>query len=119
MGGCEFGTANMVQQIHRAITQCPGSKIFLVGYSQGAQVTRKAILRLAPDVQCRISGVIVFGDPQMGEPFPTSLNNKVLSICNPGDLITKRIPVPLGPHLDYVRHTPQAATWIRQMSQHP
>ena len=103
----------MAQQVNRAATQCPGSRVFLCGYSQGAQVAHKAA-KLIPASQYHIVyGFVFFGDPNKGQSLPGSLNNNILTICNEGDLICDGLPFPIGSHLLYAVTTPVAAAWIK------
>lgn len=87
--------------------------MFLSGYSQGAQVTHKAAALIPVSQRRIVAGIVVFGDPMEGEDFPGTLNNNVLTICNPGDLICLGLPFPIGPHLEYEKTTPQAAAYIK------
>ena len=112
-GGSTSGANNMVAQISRAAVQCPGSRVFLSGYSQGAQVTHRAASLIPASLYHIIGGIVVFGDPFKGRAFPGALNNNVLTICNNGDLICEGIPLPIGPHLNYAWTTPQAADYIK------
>lgn len=103
----------MAAQVDRAANQCPGSRVFLSGYSQGAQVTHKAAALIPAKQHSIIAGIVVFGDPMAGVAFPDTLNNNVLTICNNGDLICDGIPLPTGPHYDYAKTTPRAASYIK------
>lgn len=116
--GSPIGTAKMVQHIKQGIRECPESRIFLVGYSQGAQIVHNALDEISPPDAEHIGGIVVFGDPYhpnsvQAKPFPSSLQNKVLSIANHGDMITKGIADPTGAHLDYTRRVPEAVAWIK------
>jgi predicted esterase len=72
---------------------CHNQKILLAGYSQGAVVVREAVKMLPPDVQNRISGIALFGDPvslkgvQVGAPLPETLEDRTVSQCAQGDPI--------------------------------
>jgi hypothetical protein len=59
--------ATGVQSLKRNLTDlvrmCHDSWLVLVGYSQGAQVTRTALSSLESEAQRRIAGVVLFGDP--------------------------------------------------------
>ncbi|KAF8448374.1 cutinase-domain-containing protein [Terfezia claveryi] len=112
-GGSDIGAKNMAGQVNRAAIQCPGSRVFLSGYSQGAQVTHKAAALIPASQRRIVAGIVVFGDPDEGDAFPGTLNNNVLTICNPGDLICLGLPAPFGPHFDYAKTTPQAAAYIK------
>jgi len=108
----------MAQHIKQAVRECPGSRVFLVGYSQGAQIVHNALDETSSSDAEHISGIVVFGDPYhaisvQAKPFPSNLQNKVLSIANHGDMITKGIADPTGAHLDYTRRVPEAVAWIK------
>jgi cutinase len=78
--------------------QCPGSRIEISGFSQGAQVTHKAAKLLSPSLHSRIHAIVLFGDPNNGHPFPGTLNKNVKTFCHKGDLICDGIPIPLTQH---------------------
>ncbi|MFI8901137.1 cutinase family protein, partial [Streptomyces virginiae] len=70
---------------------CPGQKILLAGYSQGAVLVREAVNMLPREIQDRISGIALFGDPltmpgtRIGAALPKRLSAK--SWCAKGDPI--------------------------------
>ena len=103
----------MASQVNRAATQCPGSRVFLSGYSQGAQVTHKAAALIPVSQHKIVAGIVVFGDPEKGDGFPGTLNDNALTICNRGDLICLGLPFPYGSHLEYEKTTPRAAAYIK------
>ncbi|KAI5789693.1 cutinase, partial [Peziza echinospora] len=113
IGGSPSGARNMADQVNRAAKQCPGSKVFLTGYSQGAQVTHLAANLIPSNIRNIIAGIVVFGDPKKGQAFPGTLNNNVLTVCNFGDLICEGIPLPIGTHLTYFTEAPRAAQYIK------
>jgi cutinase len=54
---------------------CPEQKYVLVGYSQGADVTRGAAVKLKPEIFPRIIAVVMFGDPgNKGPGTPASIS---------------------------------------------
>ncbi|KAF8456044.1 cutinase-domain-containing protein [Kalaharituber pfeilii] len=114
IGGSRTGAQNMADQVARAASQCPGSRVFLSGYSQGAQVAHLAAASIPVSLYSVVAGFIFFGDPYEGDPLPGVLNNNVLTICNDGDLICDGLPLPIGSHLDYAKTTPRAAQWIKE-----
>jgi len=92
------GATDMTNHVVQYAAQCPGSRIVLGGYSQGASVTDIAIgiptllgsgrtipIELAP----RISAVVVFGNPArlFGQTVNSSLllSGRALDVCNAGD----------------------------------
>ena len=117
--GSPIGTAKMAEHIRKAVRECPESRIFLVGYSQGAQIVHNALSETSSTDAEHIGGIVVFGDPYhpssvQAMPFPSNLQDKVLSIANHGDMITKGIADPTGAHLDYTRRVPEAVAWIKE-----
>ncbi|KAI5857056.1 cutinase-domain-containing protein [Tricharina praecox] len=113
-GGSRSGARNMAGLVTRARSQCPSGKVFMIGYSQGAQVTHLAGDLIPTADRAAVGGVVVFGDPNRGDRFPGTLNNNVLTICDLADPICYGIPLPIGEHLNYGPDAPQAARWIAQ-----
>ncbi|KAI5806826.1 triacylglycerol lipase [Peziza echinospora] len=113
-GGDPTGANSMVTLIQRANTQCPGSKIVLGGYSQGAQVVHLAVGKLATTLYSKIAAIVTFGDPKRDEAFPTALQSKALVICNDGDLICDGLPIILGPHgaAEYEKRLSEAVSFV-------
>ena len=81
-----------------AAQKCPGSKIFVGGYSQGAMVARNALgyaspqavsrvavrLHLGPSLAARLTdcqAVVTFGDPFQGAPIK-NYRGPILTFCN-------------------------------------
>lgn len=106
----------MAAQVSRAATQCKGSRVFLSGYSQGAQVAHKAAKLIPTSLYGIIGGFVLFGDPNEGDALPGTLNKNVLTICNDGDLICDGWPLPFGSHLEYAPTAPAAAAWIKTLA---
>lgn len=101
--------------------RCPDTRIVMIGYSQGAQVARKAASQVTATQN--VNSVILFGDPLAGSNVVMfSGQNKALTICNNGDLIcgmfsecvrisqvlilqrTEGRPTVRAPHLDVSTH---------------
>lgn len=112
IGGSRTGARNMAAQVARAISQCPTTKIILVGYSQGAQVTHLAGDLIPSSQYSKVAGILLFGDPNKGDRFPGTLNNNVLTICDLLDPICAGVSLPVGTHLTYYLDAPRAAAWI-------
>ncbi|RPA81875.1 cutinase-domain-containing protein [Ascobolus immersus RN42] len=114
-GGSAEGASAMASLTARAASQCPSAKIVLSGYSQGAQVVRKAAAQINSSLHGRISAIVTFGDPKKGDAYPGALNNKNLVICNSGDLICDGIPLPIGSHsgTEYEKRIPEAIAYIK------
>ena len=101
--------------------RCPTSSVFLVGYSQGAQVTADVISKdLNAGRRAGIAGVVLFGDPRYNngsfaavaqrsrhgllgqrDEFPSDLRGRVLSFCHPDDPVCQG----LGLNLAAQHHT--------------
>jgi Cutinase/von Willebrand factor type A domain len=58
----ERGVINLANRVRERIARCPGAKLVLVGYSQGAQVVHEALPRLV-SLAPNIGAVVLFGDP--------------------------------------------------------
>ncbi|QMU67589.1 cutinase family protein [Streptacidiphilus sp. P02-A3a] len=70
------GQNKLTAAITNITATCAGStKIILVGYSQGAQVTANVYQALAPDLQADISGVALFGDPLFNPGSPGDMGD--------------------------------------------
>jgi hypothetical protein len=96
----EAGAKQLADEITKHAA-CHNQKILLAGYSQGAVVVREAVKMLSPDVQNRISGIALFGNPvslkgvdpvslkgvEVGEPLPGTLADRTISQCAQGDPI--------------------------------
>ncbi|GLB38076.1 putative catalyzes the hydrolysis of cutin, a polyester that forms the structure of plant cuticle [Lyophyllum shimeji] len=111
-GGDQGGATTMADDVTAKASACPNTKIVMSGYSQGAQVTHLAAGKLSSDVQNRVNAVVVFGDPDNGQPFPGPINNHVKTFCHTGDDICAGGDV-IGPsHLDYGNDAPAAADFV-------
>jgi cutinase len=61
-GGDPAGAPMMAAQVRQAISQCPGSKIIMGGYSQGGQIVHQAATALGSTMGS-VTAVVIFGDP--------------------------------------------------------
>lgn len=59
----ESGASFFAHDVTDLATRCPGAAIAAGGWSQGAEVTRYGLARLATDVQQHVKAVALFGDP--------------------------------------------------------
>ena len=115
----------MALNVETIASQCPDSKIVMSGYryvcsstcflnhrdsntcpsscstSQGAQIVHNAVAKLPNSVASRVTAVVMFGDPDMGEPLGKGLDEKTKAFCATGDLICKHEPVILPAHWTY------------------
>lgn len=46
-----------------AITNCPTSKVVMVGYSQGGQLVHNAAKMMDSATAAKVSSAVIFGDP--------------------------------------------------------
>ncbi|KAI5858158.1 cutinase [Tricharina praecox] len=112
-GGSSDGAKNMAQYAQTAITNCPDTKLVMSGYSQGAQVARKAVNQLGA-AQSSIGAIVLFGDPNNGDSWG-ALQAKTKTFCNVGDLICAGTSVILPAHLTYGSDATAAANFVKQM----
>ncbi|KAK1676844.1 cutinase [Colletotrichum godetiae] len=84
------GVMNMTTLLNQQAQQCPQSKLVLMGYSQGAQVSLDTLcgttdgpnfnttVAQAPMVGSKIAAVVLFGDPTFiaGQPFAKGTSKK-------------------------------------------
>ncbi|TFK27371.1 cutinase [Coprinopsis marcescibilis] len=111
-GGDRRGAKAMADNVSLTAFRCPKARIFISGYSQGAQVTHLAARQLSTSDQDRVTGVVTFGDPYRDTPLPGVLQSRRKTYCNAGDLVCDGLPLILGPHLAYGRDLADAANWI-------
>ena len=83
-GGSVTGSQNMAALIAQAMTQCPGTKLCVSGYSQGAQVAHNAANLITQAQTNFINSVVLFGDPDDGEAFGKVPAAKVSTDCHVG-----------------------------------
>ncbi|KAI1266698.1 cutinase-domain-containing protein [Xylariaceae sp. FL1019] len=107
-----------MQALLTGAAACPGSKIVVAGYSQGAAIVHRAIEGLDAKIKNRIAGVVTFGDTQTLQDgghiagFPA---NHTLIICNIGDIVCVGTLYPIFPvHWDYVKWVPTATLFLAQ-----
>ncbi|GKT47808.1 acetylxylan esterase 2 [Colletotrichum spaethianum] len=84
------GVTNMTSLLNQQAQQCPGTKLVLMGYSQGAQVSLDTLcgttdgpnfnttVAQAPMVGSKIAAVVLFGDPTFiaSQPFARGTSKK-------------------------------------------
>lgn len=116
-GGSKTGVKSLVALAMRAVAQCPDAKIVLGGFSQGAQVLRKAVHRLPATVYHRILAIVSFSDSKEGRPFPEGLEERRVSFCAQGDWVCDRkYSLLSGAHksLFYYDYLERAVEFIRE-----
>jgi hypothetical protein len=115
------GVADLTAKVRRTAAACPGTKIVLTGYSQGADVVGDAVTGpLAGDLGS-VAAVLLFGDPSFtaGEAFNAGDGNRsgifprrrgsldavadrTRSFCNRNDRFCQG-GTSLAAHLDYAK----------------
>ncbi|KAJ0123001.1 cutinase precursor [Diaporthe amygdali] len=102
-GGDAKGSQTMADLATLANTQCPSTKIVLSGYSQGGQLVHNAANLLASNqaVVNQVAAVLIYGDPDDGDPVGTIPSSKVKIICHEGDNICEGGILVLPPHTNY------------------
>lgn len=89
------------QLIEQTMTQCPKTKLCVSGYSQGAQVVHNAAKLISAAATNFINSVVLFGDPDDGQPVGSVPAYKVNTDCHVGDNICAGGDMILLPHLSY------------------
>ncbi|KAL1866040.1 hypothetical protein Daus18300_006941 [Diaporthe australafricana] len=102
-GGDAAGSQTMADLATRANTQCPSTKIVLSGYSQGGQLVHNAanLLKSNQAVVNQVAAVLIYGDPNDGDPVGSIPSSKVKIICHDGDNICQGGILVLPPHTNY------------------
>nr|ACB87561.1 cutinase [Coprinopsis cinerea] len=112
IGGDPEGAKTMANMVTTTVRQCSNAKIFMSGYSQGAQVTHLAARQLSDEDLDRVTGVVTFGDPYKDTALPGTLEQRRKTFCRNGDLICERVHLPLPPHFEYHNDAEEAARWV-------
>ncbi|KAJ4421070.1 hypothetical protein N0V82_003974 [Gnomoniopsis sp. IMI 355080] len=113
VGADDDGAKTMADLVTRASTQCPATKIVMSAYSQGGQLAHTAADNLANSAALnQIAAVVIFGDPNNGDPVGTIAADKVKIICHDGDNICDGGVLVLPPHLNYQIDAKTAADFI-------
>ncbi|KAJ7464804.1 cutinase [Mycena galericulata] len=95
-----------------AANSCPDAAIVSSGYSQGGQLVHNSAKQLSAAVAARINAVVIFGDPDNGQPVQGISAADTDIICHVGDDICLGGDLVLPPHLTYGADTPAAAAFI-------
>jgi cutinase len=111
--------AMLAREAHR---QCPGTKVVLAGYSQGARCIHGALEKSYYPVDgSEITAVVAFGDPLNGEEeFRHMSREKVLQVCGDSDERCQSGRVDQwvhGGHVSYGRTADGVASWIKKAVQ--
>lgn len=111
-GGDAGGSKSMASEIEQAYAKCPNTKLVASGYSQGGQIVHNAAALLPANVGSWISSVVIFGDPDDGQPIPNVDASKVDTFCNPDDNICVNGDLILPAHLTYGLDAEAAADFV-------
>jgi cutinase len=79
------GGKKMAALVDTALTQCPSTKIVLVGYSQGAMVVHNAFSNGL--TSSKVSGAVLFGDPLKKQTIGDLSAEKIKQFCGTSDMI--------------------------------
>ncbi|ODH13320.1 hypothetical protein ACO22_07376 [Paracoccidioides brasiliensis] len=104
----EDGGPTMVNLVRQSLSQCPGSRVVLAGYSQGASVVHNA----SGDLKAgQVARAVLFGDPLQSIPLRSIIEKDVMSICARGDPIC-RGGLDIPAHLSYTENANKAAAFL-------
>jgi cutinase len=113
-GGSVQGSVQMKNKAQEYVDKCPGIKLVLGGYSQGAQVTHHALESANAKTKAAVKAVVLFGDPLSGRAIPGIPKDRIKTICAAGDTICWGLPVITIAHMAYgATDSLSAATWVR------
>lgn len=123
-GNTKYGASggpNMAMLARAARKMCPGTKIVLAGYSQGARCIHGALGKSEePFDGGDVAAVVAFGDPlngHKGEEFEGVKREKVLQVCGDKDGRCQDGKVDLevdGGHISYGSSAEDVAEWIQK-----
>jgi len=111
-GGDAGGSQTMAQIIQQAYAKCPNTKLVASGYSQGGQIVHNSAALLPATVGSWISSIVLFGDPDDGQPIPNVPASKVDTYCHPDDNICVNGDLILPAHLTYGLDAEAAADFV-------
>ncbi|EKG16034.1 Cutinase [Macrophomina phaseolina MS6] len=112
-GGDADGAKTMAQLANDVVKKCPGTKVVLAGYSQGAQLVHKAGAQLDSETIAAVKAVAVFGDPYNGQRIQNVAAAKVKKFCRDGDAVCEGSFTINQAHLQYGSDTPAAVSFIK------
>ncbi|KAK4899416.1 hypothetical protein LTR27_003149 [Elasticomyces elasticus] len=112
VGGDPTGSVLLASLVGQTQSRCPNTNLVLSGYSQGGLLVHNAAAMLSVSQTAFINSVVIFGDPDNGEPVGSIPSSKVLIICHVGDDICLHGDLILPPHLTYAVNAQQAANFV-------
>ena len=99
------------------MTRCPKTKLCVSGYSQGSQVVHNAAKLISSSAAKFINSVVLFGDPDDGQPLGNVPAYKVSTDCHTGDNICQGGDHIYEPHLSYCHDVYTEAAFVKNRSQ--
>jgi len=112
-GGSASGTVAMKNRAQAYVDACPNIKLVMGGYSQGAQVTHKALETSNTKVKNHVAAVVFFGDPMAGRAIPGIPKDRIQTVCAVGDGICTGLPLVTVTHLVYTGNAASSAAWVK------
>ncbi|POR31269.1 Cutinase [Tolypocladium paradoxum] len=109
------GVSEMKRLIANVTGNCPGSKLLVGGYSQGAAITHRAVESLPRSQKNKITAAFTFGDTQ-NEQDHGKINNfpaqKTHIICNEDDGNCGGTLVLTPAHMNYTVRVPEQVDFL-------
>ncbi|KPM40477.1 hypothetical protein AK830_g6084 [Neonectria ditissima] len=106
------GVPSMTAFVNQTITRCPGTKMVMSGYSQGALVVRSTAELLPAETMSKVNSIVTFGDPQNQAPI-TGGEGKTMVICLAKDSVCNGGFINVA-HLTYGSEVDAAAQFVVQ-----
>ncbi|PSK55227.1 hypothetical protein B9Z65_2616 [Elsinoe australis] len=108
------GGPTMAKLANQALSQCPGTKVVLSGYSQGATVVHNAVQK-SGFAAGNVAAAVLFGDPLLRQSVGSVPTAKVKEYCASGDGVCQTGTFSISAaHLSYGSDASAAADFIIQ-----
>ncbi|TKX25205.1 cutinase-like protein 3 [Elsinoe australis] len=108
------GGPTMAKLANQALSQCPGTKVVLSGYSQGAMVVHNAVQK-SGFAAGNVAAAVLFGDPLLRQSVGSVPAAKVKEYCASGDGVCQTGTFSISAaHLSYGSDASAAADFIIQ-----
>ncbi len=98
--------------INTVLQTCPDTKLVISGYSQGGQLVHNAAALLPAETMAKVNSVVIFGDPDDGQPIAGVSAAKTMVVCHSDDDICQHGDLILLGHLTYAQDVDQAAAFV-------
>ncbi|KAF4555314.1 Cutinase-like protein 3 [Elsinoe fawcettii] len=105
------GGPTMAQLGNQALKNCPGTKVVLSGYSQGAMVVHNAVSR-SGFASANVAAAVLFGDPLIKQSIGSVPAAKIKQYCASGDGVCTGGGGITAAHLSYGSSASAAADFI-------